>query len=256
MTGYEQQGTLPVARSPQHMGPLPLYAQIKAALRSRIIDGTYREHQRIPSENELMSSFGVSRITVRKALSDLQGECLIFKVQGKGAFVSKPRPFQELARLQGFGEAMSQLGYQTSNRVVGIAIVGADGTAAERLRVPFGSPLTEIRRVRHVNREPISLDVTYLRPDLGERLAREDLATRDIFGIIENDYAIPLGHADLSIDATVADAELAVLLQITPGAPILRIERLAWSQEGQPLDFEYLYYCGDAFRYHLRLERN
>lgn len=248
MTGHYQ--PLPSA------DPRPLYAQIKASLRERIVDGTYGEHERIPSEHELMASFGVSRITVRKALGDLEHEQLIFKVPGKGAFVTKPKPFQELARLQGFGEAMLRLGYETRNEVVGIATVGADATAAARLQLPFGSPLTEIRRVRHVNREAISLDVTYVRPELGERLAREDLATRDIFLIIENDYAIPLGHADLSIDATVADAELAGLLRVARGAPILRIERLTWSRDGHPLDFEYLYYRGDGFRYHLRLDRN
>jgi len=235
--------------------PRPLHAQISASLRARIIDGTYGMHERIPSEHELMASFGVSRITVRKALDNLEHERLIFKVPGKGAFVAKPRPFQELARLQGFGEAMSRLGYEARSEVVGIATVAADALAADRLRVPVGSPLTEIRRVRRVDRTPVSFDVTYVRPELGEKLAREDLATRDIFAIIENDYATPLGHAELGIDATEADAYLAGLLGVAPGAAILRIERLTWTRDGRPLDFEYLYYRGDGFRYQLRVER-
>ncbi|MCH2220725.1 MAG: GntR family transcriptional regulator, partial [Dechloromonas sp.] len=170
-------------------------------------------------------------------------------------FVSQPKPFQQLARLRGFAEAMADQGREAFNRVVGHATVMADATLAARLQVPEGSPLVEIRRVRHADRQPVSLDVTYVRRELGERLAREDLATRDIFVIIENDYATPLGHADLSIDAISADPVLARHLEVAPGAPILRMERLTWSKAGQPIDFEYLYYRGDSFSYQIRAER-
>src|SRR5919106_1105120 len=72
------------------LSPLPLHTQIREALRARILDGTYREHAQLPSESELMASYGVSRITVRHALAQLQREGLIFKISGKGTFVSKP----------------------------------------------------------------------------------------------------------------------------------------------------------------------
>ena len=247
--------TTPLTARNQQQRPLPLYALIKATLREQILDGSYGEHARLPSETELMVEYGVSRITVRQALRDLQNEQLIFKVPGKGAFVSRPKPFQQLARLQGFAEAMSPLGLETFNRLISLTTVSADEITAERLQVPVGSPLVEIRRVRHADRQPVSLDVTYVRRDLGQRLAKEDLATRDIFVIIENDYAMPLGHADLSMNAIAADSALAALLDVPVGAPILRMERLTRSRDGQPIDFEYLYYRGDSFRYQVRAER-
>jgi GntR family transcriptional regulator len=202
-----------------------------------------------------MTSYGVSRITVRQALSDLENEQLIFKIPGKGSFVARPRPFQHSTRLQGFGEAMLNLGITVTNRVVSITATQADAFVAERLQVVEGSPLMEFRRVRYANGNIISLDITYVRRTLGERLAREDLVRRDIFLIIENDYGIPLGHADLKIDAIAADAALAKPLDIAIGAPVLRTERLTWSRSGDPLDFEYLYYPGDAFHFQLRAER-
>lgn len=235
--------------------PLPLYAQIKETLRERILEGGYREHERIPSESELMTRYGVSRITVRQALSALENEQLIFKIPGKGSFVASPRPFQHSTRLQGFGEAMLNLGITVTNRVVSITTIQANALVAERLQVAEGSPLMEFRRVRYANGNIISLDITYVRRTLGERLAREDLVRRDIFLIIENDYGIPLGHADLKIDAIAADAALAKPLDIAIGAPVLRTERLTWSRSGEPLDFEYLYYPGNAFHFQLRAER-
>ncbi|MBA4264113.1 MAG: hypothetical protein C0453_03445, partial [Comamonadaceae bacterium] len=85
----------------QSASPTPLYEQIKAILRSRVLDGTYKPHEQLPSESEMMSAFSVSRITVRQALNDLQNEGLVFRIHGKGTFVSKPKAFQDLGRLQG-----------------------------------------------------------------------------------------------------------------------------------------------------------
>ena len=235
--------------------PVPLYAQIKEALRTRIVDGVYRQNDRLPSEHDLMRQYGVSRITVRQALGDLQSERVIFRVAGMGSFVARPKPFQELTRLQGFGEAMSRLGYETRNRVESITSVAATEIVSGKLGVPRGSMVSEIRRVRYLDGDPVSLDITYVPPSLGERLADEDLVTRDIFLIIENDYGILLGQAELSIEATLADSALATLLGIAVGAAVMRIERLTHASDGTPIDFEYLYYRGDAFRYQLRINR-
>lgn len=235
--------------------PVPLYTQIKDILRDRILEGVYKSHEQMPSESELMKVFKVSRITVRQALGDLQKEGLIFKVQGKGSYVSKPKAFQNLARLQGFGEAMATMGYETYSRVIGSQSVPAGSVVGARLNVAADEMVVEIRRVRFLNREPISVDVSYLPQAVGERLLREDLAHRDVFLILENDFGLPLGQAELQIEAMLADEALARLLKVVEGAPILRIERLTFTAEGKPLDFEYLYYRGDAFQYRLRVER-
>jgi GntR family transcriptional regulator len=109
--------------------------------------------------------------------------------------------------------------------------------------------------VRHLNREPISLDIFYVNISIGERLVKEDLASRDIFLIQENDYGIPLGFADLTIDAVLANAETAELLQISAASPILRVERLSHTEDGKPLNFEYLYCRADNFQFRLRITR-
>ena len=238
------------------MSPVPLYTQIKDQLRRSILDGTYQPHQQMPSESETMAMFKVSRITVRQALGDLQKEGLIFKIHGKGSFVSKPKAFQDLSGLLGFGEAMSRMGYEAYNQVVSFKTVQAPKQVAERLRVGPRTPVAEIKRVRYLNREPISLDMTYLPSELGDRLRKEDLASRDIFLILENDYGISLGNADLQIEAMLADASIALPLHIEEGAPILCIERLTFTIDQQPLDFEYLYSRGDAFQYRMRIERH
>ncbi len=239
----------------QPHSPVPLHAQLREIVRERIRDGSYAIHARLPAESEMSSLFGVSRITVRQALGDLQKEGVIFKVAGKGSFVSRPKPFQQLTALEGFGEAMSRQGYEIYNDVVGHTLVAADADVAQRLGVAEGEAVSEIRRVRHLNRAPVSLEITYLPRQIGERLRHADLARRDIFLILENDYGIPLGHADVRIDAILADDATAAALQVAPGSALLRLERLTHTADGAPLDFEYLYFRGDAFQYRLQIAR-
>ncbi|WP_269504383.1 GntR family transcriptional regulator [Burkholderia sp. IMCC1007] len=244
--------------TPPNVVPLsaaPLYVQIKDTLRARILDGTYAPHSRMPSEHELCAMFDVSRITVRQALGDLQKEGLLFKLHGKGTFVSKPKAFQNVTSLQGFAEAMSSMGYEIVNQLRSFRTVKADRHLAAKLNVPEGAPLVEIQRVRLLNREPVSLEQTWVPEALGKRLAGADLATRDIFLILENDCGIPLGHADVSIDAILADDEIVDALRVEESSPVLRIERLTHDASGTPIDYEHLYFRGDAFQYRLRIDR-
>lgn len=199
--------------------------------------------------------FDVSRITVRQALSDLQNEGLIFRIPGKGTFVAKPKAFQQLTQLEGFAEAMLRMGYEIYNKVISHKSVPASAIVAKKLKLETGTPVSEIRRVRYLNREPLSMEVTYLMEDIGERLRNFDLPTRDIFLVLENDFGIALGHADLQIDAMLADDDLAHQLKIEGGSAVLRMERLTHTTAGKPLDFEYLYFRGDAFQYRLQIAR-
>ena len=201
------------------LSSVPLHTQLRDVLRARILDGEYPQDSQMPSESELGALFKVSRITVRQALGDLQKEGLIFKIHGKGTFVAKPKTFQNVSTLQGLAESMTGRGYEV------------------------------------INREPISLEITYLPKAIGERLEKADLVTRDIFLILENDCGLALGHADLAIDAVLADSDLTQALNVEPGSPIMRIERLTHDASGQPVDFEHLYYRGDAFQYRLRIDR-
>lgn len=241
--------------APDSTTPVSLYGRLREVLRARILEGHYAPESKLPSENELGAVFQVSRITVRQALGDLEKEGLIFRLHGKGSYVAKPKAFQDVSRLQGFAEAMASLGHQIVNQLHSLQFLPAPGHVAERLALPEGTSVAEIRRVRLLNGVTVSLEVTFVPQSIGQALQRADLITRDIFLILENDLAITLGHADLSIDAILADSELVGALGVEPGAPILRIERLTHDAAGQPLDFEYLYFRGDAFQYRLRSNR-
>lgn len=235
--------------------PEPLYGQIRSALRARIVDGTYGPGTRMPSESELGERFNASRITVRQALAELQKEGLIHTLQGKGSFVSRPKAYQYAHSLMGFAEQMGSRGYEVVNELLALEDVPADAALAARLDVEQGRMLTHIRRVRYLNGAPVSMELTWVPQLIGRQLAKANLATRDIFLILENDCGIALGHADLTVEAVLASEEIGSPIGVQPGGALLRIERLTHDSQGRPVDYEFLYFRGDAFQYRFKVER-
>ncbi|MFT5082468.1 MAG: GntR family transcriptional regulator [Lentisphaeria bacterium] len=239
---------------PQTMSHQPLYLQIKEALKKQILSGEYAPYERIPSESELMSTFSVSRITVRQALRDLHSEGLIFTSQGKGTFASKPKAMQDVQQLEGFDEAMKPKGYETSSRLVSIREVSAGKEVLEKLNISPKERVVEVVRVRYLNREPVSVDRSFFPMKVGRGLFSKDLS-QDIFPILENQLGIILGAADISLEARPADAEVAQLLEVELGSPVMWVERLTHDQAGNPVDYEYLAFRGDSYKYRFQIER-
>lgn len=233
--------------------PQPLYLQIRDALKLQILGGTYAEHQKLASENELMALFRVSRITVRQALRELHNEGLVFSAQGKGSFVSRPKATQSLQTLEGFEEAMVAAGFSASTRMVSVSQILPPKVVQAVLRLERLEEVLEVKRVRYVNQSPVSVDLSYFPMAVGARLVGRDLA-RDIFPMLENELGIPLGAADIRVGAAVADADTVRLLRLESASAVLRVERLTFDTDERPVDFEYLLIRGDAYQYQFRVQ--
>jgi GntR family transcriptional regulator len=110
-------------------------------------------------------------------------------------------------------------------------------------------------RVRYLNREPVSVDTSFFPIAIGEKLFARDLSG-DIFPLLENELRLSLGKADISLEARSADAETAKLLAIEVGGPIMWVQRLTHDADGTPVDYEYLAFRGDAYKYRFQIERD
>jgi GntR family transcriptional regulator len=234
----------------------PLYAQIKEALRRQILDGRFGEHERMPTELQLTEQYAVSRITVRQALGDLERDGLIFRIHGKGSFVSKPKTTQDLSRLRGFGEAMTALGHATFNRVSSLKLVRPVAQVAAQMQAPAGRPMTELKRLRYLDGEPIAVELSYVDASHFSTLEKAELASRDLYDVLENDAGLHIGHAEIAIEARAASATVARDLRIDKGAPVLHLQRLTRDRDGRPIDHDLITFRGDAFRYWLKLDRS
>jgi GntR family transcriptional regulator len=234
---------------------IPLYYQIEQDLASLIATGVLAPGSQLPSEEELVQKYGVSRTTIRKAIQELERLELIEIRRGKGTFVRSEKLTQELTALTGFVEDMVAMGLQPSAKLLGKAAVKAAEEVAKQLQLPIGTEVMQIRRVRMADDVAISLDETYLPIGLGRKVVENDLERYPIFSLLEGKYDTPLLEADYRIEAISADPFVAEALGIEAGAPILLIERVSYSLDQRPVDYEKLFYRGDKLRLTTRLRR-
>ena len=236
--------------------PTPLYAQLEAQIAAGIANGDFPVGSRLPTEDDLIKRFNVSRTTVRKAIQNLAGRALVEIRRGTGTFVMQPRITQELTELTGFVEDMQALGHDPTARLIDRTVVVANDEVARHLALAAGTRVMRIRRVRLANRVAMSLDETYLPLEIGEKIVTHDLEVEPIFTLLEQRYDIALVDAEYRLEAASANQEVAAALNIDAGSPIFLIERTSYSAGGAPIDYEKLHYRGDLIRFTTRLARH
>jgi GntR family transcriptional regulator len=232
-----------------------LYSRVETVLAGEITDRNLKVGDQLPTEDSLITRFGVSRITVRRAIQNLVSRGLVEIRRGKGTFVAAPKITQDLKELSGFVEDMHALGRKPTARVMGKEIVTADATVASQLALTRGERVVRIRRVRLADGVPLSFDETYLPLELGKKIITNDLKIEPIFSLLERKYNVPLIEAEYKLDAVAADGEVAAALKVKQRSPIFRIERTSYSTGSRPVDYERLHYRGDLVRFMTRLVR-
>lgn len=233
----------------------PLHAQVEEQIALRISERSWPAGHQLPSEEELIGEFGVSRTTIRTAVQHLLQRGLVEIRRGRGTFAAEPILHQALTDLTGFVEDMELLGRTATARVIDKTTIKATARVAERLRLVKGAPVVQIRRVRLANGRPLSFDETYLHVPLGRRVMKDDLESEPIFKLLEDKYETPLVEADYVLEASIAGGMVATALEVSIGSPIFRIERTCYTTSNRPVDYEILHYRGDLVRFKTRLKR-
>src|SRR5258705_1044057 len=232
-----------------------LYSRVETVLASEIAGGDLRVGDQLPTEDRLIARFGVSRITVRRAIQNLVSRGLVEIRRGKGTFVSAPKITQNLTELSGFVEDMHALGRKPTAGVIGKEIVTADATVASQLTLTKGERVVRIRRVRLADGVPLSFDETFLPLEIGKKIITNNLKVEPIFSLLERKYDIPLIEAEYKLEAVAAEDDVASALRVKQGSPIFRIERTSYTKGSRPVDYEKLYYRGDLVRFVTLLAR-
>jgi GntR family transcriptional regulator len=228
--------------------------QVADVLRHQVLAGSFRQGQ-LPREAQLCQEFDVSRNTVREAMALLADEGLVERSPGVGTTIVSEKYAHGLHRLLGLGETLHTHG-EITNDVRTAALARPPAPVAQRLGVPVDEPVVYLERLRRLDGVPLSLDLTYLPRDIGEPLLAEDLASQDIFVLIERVAGRPLGTADISFEAVNADPHSAALLDAPPRAALLMVERLTRLADGRPVDLEWIRFRGDRLTMHGRLQRD
>lgn len=235
--------------------PLPLYYQLKQTLLGMIQNGELAPGEPLPSEKELEDEYGVSRITVRRALSDLAAEGYLSRQVGRGTFVQRVKLQDRSERLGGFLEHLTGQGLEIESQILQLGREPAPPHVPRKLNVEEGQPLFFFQRFVLADGEPFALTTAYF--DVPEHVVftEAELKTNSVFPLLEHKYSIVLPRGDKTVEATAARAHEAELLNIDPDAPLLLTELIAYDSNDQPLGFVQTLYRGDRYKYFTSVTR-
>ncbi len=234
---------------------LPLFAQVEANLRQRILGNQLQAGSKLPSEAELELEFGVSRITVRQALAALHASGLIQKVNGKGSFVTRPSDAPDLGPSTGFYEHMRSRGLKAHGKILSVRTVRANALHAEALRVAPGEPLRAITILRLVESRPLALGINVGPAPLLDALLEEDIETNDVMTLLESRLGHRLRNTRIEAAAVLAGKLRARQLEIGEGDPVLRIRFTPYDVSDLPLCWSEMNFRGDSFSYRAVVKR-
>lgn len=236
---------------------VPHYVRIRETLREMIAAGELERGQKLPSENELAAQYGVSRMTVRQGISDLIDDGLVYRRHGVGTFVTLPHVERDHTRLTDFFENSNIKGVQTRASILNIEINPVDSKIAKALSLEKGELSIHIKSIRFANDVPVTLHDAYIPHKLFAELIKDDLNSLEIqhlWSLFEN-LGVRVKNAVQRVEAKGADQEIARLMQINIGAPILYKERTVFADDGTPVEFTYCYNRGDMYSLTVTLNR-
>ena len=214
---------------------------------------TLKPGEALPGERQLEEMFQVSRITVRRAISDLVQDGELVREKGKGTFVSHGM-VRSVLHLASFNEDMRAAGFVPSTRVITAALDQPPESAVTHLRLTGNGPAYRLRRLRLANGAPVSVDESWLPPGLLPDLLTEDLSG-SLYRVLSTS-GHPVRRVEQTVQAGAASSEIAALLDIAPGAPVLLFHRRSFTgpeDPGIPIEYSVSTYRSDRYQISMTL---
>src|SRR5947207_3125002 len=201
----------------------------------------------IPSERQLSSELGVSRLTVRAALDDLVREGLLIRRRGSGTFVSEPKIAQELT-MTSFTEDMRRRGMVPGSRTVELKSQPAGAWLGRILHVSPSESVVVVKRTRLADHETMAIETLHVRASLVPGLSADDLESHSFYTLLSDRYGIDIVGGLQTIEPTVTNEEESELLGVPLHSPAFLFERTTRSPEGQIVEYVRSIYRGDRYR--------
>lgn len=232
-----------------------LYEQLKLLIKNDILNNIYKPGERMPSETELGELYGVSRITVRRAIKELANEGLLICRQGKGTFVEHPKIRSQILDLGGFTETALKPGSRTT-RVLSKTIVEATEQIVNYLGLPKEVEVLQVRRLLLEDDSPISIDTAYFPKDLFPDIIYKISDNVSTFKIMKEEYGIVMKKAYKEFSVAISDIEQSKLLECPPGEPLFSINKVIYNPLGRAVHLSNFVALSSRITYAITVEDN
>lgn len=234
--------------------PIPLYYQLKELIHEEIEDEVYRPGDPIPTEKDLCAIYGISRMTVNKAIMCLVNEGLLYRLQGKGTFVAEYKKNHQLNQLKGFTDDMSGRGFKVETKILSFITVVATKNKRFHLNLEGDqNKLIEMRRLRLLDNEPHSLETVWIPLELCPDLKLELIEGNSLYSVFRDRYKYVLATAKQTIEPIAISDYESELLRTRKNSLALLFRRTTSLDDGRIIEYTKAIYRSDKFKYELML---
>lgn len=229
---------------------IPLYEQIYEDISRKIETGEYKPGDRIPGESELLEKYGVSRVTVRRAMNRLVSENLLVKKAGKGTFVSMPAFLEATQSECSFSKSCLLRNAVPGTHILFGGMVRGEKNAAEALGLDRSAQMICLKRLRLVNGVPSIYEVDFFRTDF-DFLLSTDLENKSLLEIIREKTGKVGNKSDSYISVKPATREQAKSLECAAGTPLLGVDQTVMTEAREILYYNEQYIRSDRYKYYV-----
>ena len=226
--------------------PIPLYFQFKNILLDMMKEEKLLPGDMIPTEFELCDIFGISRTTVRQALTELVNENRFYRVKGRGTFVAQDKINQDfIKRIESFKAEMERKGYTPSTRIIAFEVVEAPIEVAVALNLPVHTDVISLKRLRSADNEPIVIAQTYLPYSSCKNVLDYDMNNQSLYKILSKNINTKINKVVRNIEAVIPTKEDCELLEITKTTAIQVFHYIGYNKFETPIEYTVSRYRGD-----------
>ncbi|OMC85402.1 GntR family transcriptional regulator [Viridibacillus sp. FSL H8-0123] len=234
--------------------PVPMYIQIEEFLKGKIFEEEYKIGENIPSEREFSEQLGVSRMTVRHAITNLVNSGLLYREKGRGTYVANPKLEQPLSGLTSFTEDMRSRGYEPSNKLIRFEKIIPPIDIAKALQMKMGDEVFSVVRIRNADQLPMAIERTYIPVEIIPDLDKS-MVLGSLYSLIEERHHQKIGHASQLMEAALVTKEDSKLLNIEQPSAVLIIERKSYLSTGIPFELVRSTYRADRYKFISEIQR-
>lgn len=233
--------------------PLPLYYKLKESIREKILKGEYPPGSKIPSEQELIQEYNVSRMTVIRAVNDLVQEGLLYRKQGKGTFVRVPQIQQRLGKITNFTQDMLSRNLKPDSIILNLELIFSPFLVQEKLGIKENIRVWKLERLRLADHNPMGLQVAYLPSDIFPVIDENELGRGSLYEYLRKKYNIFFKRAEETYWVRLPNNYEAKKLGIKKDTPVFYVQRLTLLENERPGEFVESVLRGDRYQLYVEL---
>ncbi len=228
-----------------------LFAQVEANIRSSIEEGIYKPGEKLPTEIELIKTYDVSRITIRRAIENLTQDGILEKKQGKGTFVKEKKISRKISHTISFSEACAQSGLTPTSVIISREVLNVSSLNLEEKEIFQDEKVLYTKRIRMANDQPVIFENNFFPYSRFSFLMKEPL-NDSLYNLLNDKYSIHIGTPKNSyIDITTANYEQAKYLNITSGEPLFLLSTEIYDTDEKLIHLGKQFIVGSKYRFYL-----